>query len=126
MDGCPACNSGALQEQLIETCMRRGERTVILRNVPALVCDVCGERVFSQDVAERLARFVDPNSREVPTSFEWTPAYDLARADAARARGERPVVTGGAEQSSSELREFRPDPPVITITGNKTSLIRVA
>lgn len=99
MTPCPACHEGALEEQLAETWMRREQRWVFFTSVPAMVCNVCGEKVFPQQTAERLAQLLDPSRREVPTGSLWCPVYDLAIVETARAHGERPTVFQGIEPS---------------------------
>lgn len=89
MNNCQVCASGTLREELVETCLRRGDRWILFRNVPALVCGVCGEKSFSQEVAERLARIIDPANREFPTSYDSVPVYDLVEMNLATSRKKR-------------------------------------
>src|SRR3990172_5099547 len=102
MSGCPCCQNDTLEERLVETWMRREGRWVLLKNVPAMVCEPCGEKLFSQEVAERLARIVRADSAETPTGLLGTPVFDLAVIDGACARGERPVSISGTAQPPAE------------------------
>jgi len=93
MPKCTACNQGQRAEQLIDTCFRWGERWVLFRNVPAQVCDLCGDKEMSQEVAERLAELANPASGITPTNFLYTPVMDLEELKKAWGRGELPVVS---------------------------------
>ncbi|MBI2908373.1 MAG: YgiT-type zinc finger protein [Chloroflexi bacterium] len=95
MNRCRICNAGELREGLVETWMPAGPPLagwVLFRNVPATVCDTCGEKTFSQETAERLATILDPASRETPSKFLRAPVFDLALIDAAQAKGKKPVA----------------------------------
>jgi YgiT-type zinc finger domain-containing protein len=63
--------------RLVEKWQRNGERSVLFRNVPALVCDECDETVFAGDTVEQTARLLAPDSRAVPTEMITTFVYDL-------------------------------------------------
>jgi YgiT-type zinc finger domain-containing protein len=55
-----------------------GERVVVFENVPAEVCDQCGEILFSGDVVDRINRLLwsaSPAARVVDASV-----YDLSAA----------------------------------------------
>ena len=126
MGRCPICHDGALQEQLVETCMRQGNRWVVFRSVPAMVCDLCSERVFSQGIAERLATILEPTSHEIPTGFLWCPEFDLAIIERARAQGERPLVIIGIEQGPEmTLSDWEIPKELITKVTNEQVLIDV-
>lgn len=124
MNECPICKAGTLQEGLVETWMRRDERWVLFRNVPALQCDECGEKVFTQVTAERLARMLDRDNREFPTSFLYTPVFDLAHMDTARTQGERPFSFVGTEELPRRQWEL-PTPDILEVD-NRSSRVWVA
>ena len=93
---CPVCRSGELQDERVETWMRKADQWVLLTHVPASRCDACGETTFSQKVAERLADIVAPDSTVTPTGSRWSPEYDMEKLDRARSTGGMPkagVVT---------------------------------
>jgi len=71
--------------------MRKGGQWVLVTNVPASTCDVCGETTFGQEIAERLADIIAPDSTEQPTGFRRCPEYDIEKLDIARASGENAV-----------------------------------
>ena len=49
---CPMCSAGTLQEGTTTLTMERGEATIVFKDVPAEVCDVCGEAFIDEDVSE--------------------------------------------------------------------------
>jgi YgiT-type zinc finger domain-containing protein len=52
---CPVCHFGRLKAQKITyTEVFEGE-FIVIPNVAALVCDVCGEKVFDNDTLTRLS-----------------------------------------------------------------------
>jgi YgiT-type zinc finger domain-containing protein len=97
MPDCPVCNTGTLQEQLVETWMPIDASWVLFKNVPAHVCDTCGEKTFDQPTAERLTSLLRDDRRTWATSFDYSPTCDLERLRERQARGETPLaVTGTA------------------------------
>ena len=49
---CPMCSAGTLREGTTTLTMERGEATIVFKDVPAEVCDVCGEAFIDEDVSE--------------------------------------------------------------------------
>jgi YgiT-type zinc finger domain-containing protein len=84
MNACPVCPAGEMIDERIETWMRKAGEWVLLRGVPARRCDVCGETTFAQEVAERLANIVAPDSKERPTGSYQAPVFDLQKLDRAQ------------------------------------------
>ena len=52
---CIVCG-GSLEPQLVNICACEQLPAVIVQNVPALVCVICGEKVLSQDVMDVFTR----------------------------------------------------------------------
>ena len=52
---CDFCD-GRLSPRRVIVDWRRGRSLRVIENVPALVCDRCGERYYTQDVMRRLER----------------------------------------------------------------------
>ena len=50
------CRHGALESGSATVLLERGEATVIFKDVPARVCDNCGEEFVSAEVNESLLR----------------------------------------------------------------------
>ncbi len=51
---CPLCRSGELQVGVADNVLTLAETTLVVRGVPALVCDVCGERYFAAEITQQL------------------------------------------------------------------------
>jgi len=53
---CAICQHGTLEEGFTTVVLERGETTLIFKDVPARVCDNCGEEFVSAEVNETLLR----------------------------------------------------------------------
>ena len=51
---CTVCKNGEAKPGTATVTLQRGETTVILKEVPADVCDNCGEYFLSSDVTARV------------------------------------------------------------------------
>ncbi len=56
MMDCAICRHGSLEEGAVTVVLERGDSTVIFKEVPARVCDNCGEELVSAEVNESLLR----------------------------------------------------------------------
>ncbi|MDQ2088919.1 type II toxin-antitoxin system MqsA family antitoxin [Marimonas arenosa] len=52
--GCAACSGGALARQDIKTAFWEGERLIVVDDIPALVCQNCGEQYYEDQTAMQL------------------------------------------------------------------------
>lgn len=55
---CPLC-SGKKIEGMTTFTVDRDESLVVIRNVPATICSLCGSEWFSDTVAERIEEIVE-------------------------------------------------------------------
>ena len=53
MEPCSLCG-GELEEKEVEVIKKAGGKVVVIKEVPALVCQQCGERYFSIDTVEHV------------------------------------------------------------------------
>jgi len=51
---CPMCPAGTLREGTTTLTMERGEATIVFKDVPADVCDICGEAFVGENVSEEV------------------------------------------------------------------------
>ncbi len=51
---CPLCRQGALQPGSADKVMSLDATTLVVKDVPASVCDTCGEPYFDAAVTQRL------------------------------------------------------------------------
>jgi YgiT-type zinc finger domain-containing protein len=51
---CVICRNGITHDGHVTVTVQRGDTTVILKRVPAEVCDNCGEYYLSSDVAAQV------------------------------------------------------------------------
>ena len=53
---CTICKQGNTQSGFTVVTLQRDERTLVIKGVPAEICENCGEYYLSQDIANRLYR----------------------------------------------------------------------
>lgn len=70
---CPVCD-GPLQQQTVNICACDDLPAVIVRNVPAMVCTRCQEKVLSQEVIDVFTRI--RKGKAPPASREYSRVYD--------------------------------------------------
>lgn len=51
---CPICRSGELEYGTAHKVMTRGDMTLVVKDVPARVCDTCGEHFFDATITQQL------------------------------------------------------------------------
>ena len=51
---CVICKTGQISAGTTTITLQRGETTVVIKNVPAEVCDNCGEYYLSEEMTERV------------------------------------------------------------------------
>ena len=55
---CEVCGIGKRKEKLIRYSLMMDDKLVIVENVPASVCESCGETAIAPDVLERLQEMI--------------------------------------------------------------------
>lgn len=53
---CPMCRNGILEEGHTTVVLERGDATLVFKNVPARLCENCGEAFVSAEVNADLLR----------------------------------------------------------------------
>ena len=66
MNKCTLCHEGVYQDKPVVFCARRGDSLLVVEDVPALVCDTCGDEIFTEKAARGIER-----------AAEGEPAYSL-------------------------------------------------
>lgn len=51
---CPQCGSTRLRESLVKSAFWQDERLVVVDNIPAVVCEACGERFYDDATVTAL------------------------------------------------------------------------
>jgi len=51
---CPICKTGSMKPGHVSVTLDRERSTVVFRNVPAHVCDACGEYLLDEPVTQSL------------------------------------------------------------------------
>lgn len=55
---CPVCHVGRLQPRATSYVRWLGDRLLVVHRVPAVVCDVCGERAYDDRAIQHLQRLL--------------------------------------------------------------------
>ena len=58
MTTCTLCHKGQYLNEHVVFRSRRGDRLVVIEGIPALVCDVCGDRVITEETAREIERML--------------------------------------------------------------------
>ncbi|MDQ1352118.1 MAG: hypothetical protein QG657_2424 [Acidobacteriota bacterium] len=53
---CVICKNGNADPGIVNVPLQRGDCTIIFKNVPADVCDNCGEYYLSEDITDQLLK----------------------------------------------------------------------
>ena len=56
---CQICKSGEMRSGTATVTLSRGESTIVIKGVPAEVCDNCGEYYLSEETARRAYKLAD-------------------------------------------------------------------
>ncbi|CAG1004877.1 hypothetical protein PHYC_03178 [Phycisphaerales bacterium] len=59
MSACPICTHGTLRPGVTSVTLERGQLTLVIKSVPARVCDNCGEQFVDEAVSARLLEVAD-------------------------------------------------------------------
>jgi YgiT-type zinc finger domain-containing protein len=65
---CTICRTGETHEGVANVTLSRGKTTVLIKDVPAQVCDNCGEFYLSSEISDRilaLAEIAVQNNAEI-------------------------------------------------------------
>ncbi len=50
---CSLCKRGERKDETVTLTLERGMTTLVIKGVPARVCDQCGDEVFSEETTRR-------------------------------------------------------------------------
>ena len=56
---CVICKQGETQNGLTTVILARGRTTVVIKDVPAAICENCGEYYLSEDVTDRIQKLAE-------------------------------------------------------------------
>jgi len=60
---CHFCGHGTLERQRVTVDLRQDDHFIVSKNVPALVCDACGERQYSLETSREIDRILEEVER---------------------------------------------------------------
>lgn len=57
------CGHGTLERHRVTVDLHRDDRLIMIKNVPALVCDACGERQYPLEISREIDRILEEFER---------------------------------------------------------------
>ena len=63
-DTCYFCRRGVLEDRHVTVDFRWGDKLVIIQNVPARVCNECGERYYAAAVVRQMEQLAKDGRKE--------------------------------------------------------------
>ena len=60
---CVICKQGETVQGAVTVTLERGEMTLVVKNVPAQVCEVCGEEYIDEDASQRLSEVAEKEAK---------------------------------------------------------------
>ena len=79
IDKCDLCG-GVLSPGTTLLEIWRGEELVVLRDIPADVCQQCGEAYLSPDISEKIDHFLEEYQQHRPKRYIPVPEFTAAQA----------------------------------------------
>lgn len=68
MNICPYCHTGRLQRRDMVYVQWHGAALLVVDRMPAIACDVCGEKAYDEQAVEHLHRLLWANAPGQPSS----------------------------------------------------------
>lgn len=76
---CTGCDRGHLRRDTVSTALWQDETLLVVEDVPALVCNVCGERYFEDETAIALDMIRSrPDGNQEPLRTMPVPVFSFA------------------------------------------------
>lgn len=60
---CVICKSGETYEGFTSIVLERGGVTILFQNVPARICENCGEKYVSEEVVKKILKIAEETMR---------------------------------------------------------------
>ena len=68
------CPGGYEQREVVRA-VRQGDRIIVVEHIPAEVCDVCGDVLFTPETVERLEQQLAADGNDSQNAvLEWLPS----------------------------------------------------
>jgi YgiT-type zinc finger domain-containing protein len=68
---CPICHLGRLRQHQVTYTQVFEDKFIVIPNVSALVCDVCGEKVFDNEMLRRLSGLLGIERHNLNNVVPW-------------------------------------------------------
>ena len=64
METCYFCSKGILEDKKVTVDFRWGNKLVVIEDVPAKVCNECGEKYYSAEVSKEMEKIAIEGKKE--------------------------------------------------------------
>lgn len=68
---CIVCEEGELTVSTFTKTLKEGDTTLIIKEIPALLCDACGDVTYTKAIRERMEALLDAAVAEERTTIVW-------------------------------------------------------
>ena len=92
MQTCPVCLVGTIETVAVESAFHAGAQWIVINEIPAFVCDTCGDTSYPEGSVARIQAIM--NGNEVPVGSRWIREFAFASPAALPARG--PAASSGS------------------------------
>lgn len=76
MNTCHVCGSERYHSELVDEVFTHNGTFVLVKQIPARVCENCGELTFSRETTEKVRRMIHGDSK--PVTRVEVPVYEYA------------------------------------------------
>lgn len=64
METCYFCRKGILEDKKVTVDFRWGDKLIVIEEVPAKVCNECGEKYYSAEVSKQMEKIAIEGKKE--------------------------------------------------------------
>ena len=64
MENCYFCKKGVLENKKVTVDFRWGSKLIVIEEVPAKVCNECGEKYYSAQVSKEMEKIAEEGKKE--------------------------------------------------------------
>lgn len=64
---CHVCGSTESSEKLVDSTFNINDKLIVIENIPAIVCERCGDKTFSLETAEKVRLIAQDRVRPTKT-----------------------------------------------------------
>lgn len=98
---CPVCNLGEFDSSSVERTFAVDGCWILVRNIPAQVCDICGETTYGEAEAARLEQILAGHEQPIDSCLMPVFEFDVPYAARTTRPSRRPQRSHGTSAAKS-------------------------